>query len=85
MTARPGWYPDPHVPSWERYWDGQHWRAEVDAVRPKTQYRASATRSRDTVDSWIVTILLAIVLLPLFVIWGTVRIFVGGLGVLIRH
>ncbi|MDG4864545.1 DUF2510 domain-containing protein, partial [Streptomyces sp. T-3] len=25
MTTPPGWYPDPSVPSLERWWDGTSW------------------------------------------------------------
>ncbi|MFD3827410.1 DUF2510 domain-containing protein, partial [Streptomyces sp. NPDC058625] len=25
MTPAPGWYPDPHAPHLERWWDGTVW------------------------------------------------------------
>lgn len=34
MTPPPGWYPDPSVPSTERWWDGSAWTEHRRAPRP---------------------------------------------------
>ncbi|MHC0428600.1 DUF2510 domain-containing protein [Streptomyces sp. O3] len=37
MTTPPGWYPDPSVPSLERWWDGTAWTEHTRAPQPDQQ------------------------------------------------
>ncbi|MFI6701483.1 DUF2510 domain-containing protein [Streptomyces sp. NPDC050509] len=43
MTTPPGWYPDQHVPSTERWWDGTAWTAHT---RPLGASPASSATAR---------------------------------------
>ncbi len=41
----PGWYPDPHQPARNRYWDGQVWTAHVSRDRERPRRGARGRRS----------------------------------------
>ena len=50
----PGWYPDPHDPGTQRYWDGAQWtesRAPVGQANVPTNGKAIASVARILADA----------------------------------